>query len=235
MTAALKTPLGRSLNLFAERKVTNAIELLGKALPAQVTAVSGSIVTVKFLVNAPFALPTVTIPLFGPEYIRYPIQKGCQGVVFPSDVRLGGITGLGSGTPDLTLPANLSSLVFFPVANANWSATDDPNKLVLYGPDGVVIRTVDSTCKITIDSNGVTVVLPAGKPMTVNGQLIVTGGMQLDGSITAVGGGTFAGNLETSGDIVAGKGGADQVGLQTHDHGGVQTGSGTSGPPTPGT
>ena len=48
---------------------------------------------------------------------------------------------------------------------------------------------------------------------------------------TPVGGGAFAvnGNITATGSIIAGKGGADQVGLQTHTH--PSNGS----PPTPGT
>lgn len=39
------------------------------------------------------------------------------------------------------------------------------------------------------------------------------------------------GNLYVSGNIIAGYNGTDQVGVQTHKHSGVQTGSGDSGPP----
>lgn len=58
--------------------------------------------------------------------------------------------------------------------------------------------------------------------------IILQGNLQLSGSIEAVGGGTYAGNIATTGTITAGKGGADQVGLQTHEHTGNNT------PPTPG-
>lgn len=43
------------------------------------------------------------------------------------------------------------------------------------------------------------------------------------------------GNITATGDITAGQGGADQVGLRTHKHGGVTTGAGTTLSPTPGT
>ena len=45
----------------------------------------------------------------------------------------------------------------------------------------------------------------------------------------------FSGDVRVTGEATAGYGTGDQVGLQTHTHGGVQTGGGTSGPPTPGT
>jgi hypothetical protein len=156
---AQKTPLARSLNLFAENKIRDAIQLLGKALPASVVAVSGSIVTVKFEVNAaPFTLPRVTIPLFGPEYIRYPIQVGDKGMVIPADARLGGISGLGKGIASLALPANLSSLIFMPIANANWDASEDPNKIVLYGPNGAVLRSKSGSASVTVTDSEVQIV-----------------------------------------------------------------------------
>ena len=60
------------------------------------------------------------------------------------------------------------------------------------------------------DANGITATPISGKPFKV------------------------AGNLQVTGTITSGEGGGDQVSLQTHTHSGVQTGGGTSGPPTPG-
>lgn len=128
---AQKVPFQVSMNRFAEKKAADAIQVLGKSLPASVVSVDGAIVTVKFeLTNIPFTLPNVTIPLFGPSYIRYPIQKGDAGVVIAVDARIGGISGLGSGTADLTAPANLSALFFMPIGNANWDSVT-PGALVL--------------------------------------------------------------------------------------------------------
>lgn len=168
MDLSQKLPMARSLNRVAEQQASNAIQLLGKALPAEVVSVAGSIVTVKFLVQSSYNLNQVTVPVAGSEYIRLPIQVGSLGVVFPADAFLGGVTGLGSGVASLTMPANLSSLVYFPLGNKNFSATDDPRKLVLYGPDGAVLRTADSSVKLTVDANGVTVVIPIGKNFKIN-------------------------------------------------------------------
>lgn len=166
---AQKTPLSRSLNLVAESMASQAIQLLGKALPCSVLAVSGSIVTVGFeLTNIPFTLPSVTVPMFGPEYIRYPTQVGDLGVVFPIDTYLGGISGLGGGVADLSMRANLSSLVFFPVGNKNWSAPTDPNKIELYGPDGAILRTKDNTSALTVSETGMIAKIPAGDTMVIN-------------------------------------------------------------------
>lgn len=162
-----KLPFVVSLNAAIERKVQDAIQLLGKALPASVVSVSNSIVTVKFEINSAFTLPNVAVPLAGPQYIRYPIQVGDPGVVLPADAYLGGVSGMGGGVADLSIPANLSALVFLPIANKNWTATDDPNAIVLYGPDGSIIRTTSGTCKVAVNSSGVTITLPSGKSVVI--------------------------------------------------------------------
>lgn len=63
----------------------------------------------------------------------------------------------------------------------------------------------------------------------VSGNFTVEGNLLLGGSIEASAGGTYAGNIKTSGNVIAGFGGGDQVGLQTHEHTANNT------PPTPGT
>jgi hypothetical protein len=199
---AQKVWIGESLNRIAYEKANRAINLTGKALPCSVVSVNGPIVTVNFLVNStPNTIPNLSLPMFGPQYIRYPTQVGDLGVVFPCDVAIGVVSGLGNtATPTLGLPGNLQSLVFFPIGNANWSVTDDPNAVVIYGPDGVIIRDTAKSVTVTVKSG----------TMTVNGNLIVTGNITYDS-------------------------GSSSIGLATHTHSGITTGSGNSGPPTPGT
>lgn len=166
---AQKTPYARAINQFAEQKVLDAIQTLGKALPCHVVAIAGSIVTVQFdITNTPFTLPNVTCPMFGPEYIRYPTQVGDLGVVISADCYIGGVSGLGGGVADLSLQSNLSTLIFFPIANANWSTTDNADALVLYGPDGVIIRPTDKSNILTVDTTNVRTsgVLQAGNGAT---------------------------------------------------------------------
>lgn len=148
---AQKTPLAVSLDRLGNVKAADAIGQLGKALPCSVVSVSGSIVTVKFEVQSGYTLPNITCPVFGPQYIRYPLQVGDKGVVFPADAYLGGVSGLGGGVASLTTPGNLSALVFFPIGNATWSAPDDPNAVVIYGPTGVIIRMADES--VVLDLN----------------------------------------------------------------------------------
>ncbi len=158
MPSAQKTPLAPSLNRFAERKALDAIQSTGRALPCHVTAISGAIVTVAFDVTGPYTLPQVTMPLFGPEYIRYPIQIGDKGISIPTDAYLGPTSGLGSGASDITMPqANLANLAFLPVGNKNWSSVD-PNAVTVYGPNGVVLRNTDATSSITLLPTGIAVI-----------------------------------------------------------------------------
>ena len=178
-TNSQKIWIGSSLNRIASNAAQEAIGLTGKALPCSVLAVMGSIVTVNFLVNAtPNLLPPLTVPVFGPEYIRYPIQIGGRGVVFPTDVQIGVASGIGNtATPTLGLPGNLSgsALVFFPIGNATWTPPDDPNALVLYGPDGVIIRDVGKTVTMKVNAGVV----------AITGNLAVSGTITWGGSVVA--------------------------------------------------
>lgn len=157
---AQKTPLNRSLNKIAQTRIAQALQLLGRALPSQVVSVgpSNSIVTVSINVQTDLTLPQITIPVAMPEYIRLPLQPGDFGLTIPSDVLLGASTGLGQGVPLLSSqPANLQGLLFLPYGSANFSDTDDQNALVLYGPDGVIIRDKGSNCVWILTASGITV------------------------------------------------------------------------------
>lgn len=180
---AQKTHYGLAINQFAEKKIADAIQLLGKALPCSVFAVSGSIVTVSFdLSNIPFTLPNVTMPMFGPEYIRYPTQVGDLGVTMVVDAYLGGVSGLGGGSANLLLHANLSTLFFMPVSSKNWTRTDDPNAVVIYGPDGTIIRDTAGKSKVTVNPNSGVTAATGGDQTNVNAGT----GLQVTGSTAKV-------------------------------------------------
>lgn len=205
---AQKTPFLRTINEFAERKAADAIQLLGKALPASVVSVSNSIVTVKFELNTTFTLPQVTVPIATSQYRREPTQVGDLGIVRPADVRIGGITGLGSGVADFTLPANLAALVWEPVANSKWTATDDPNAYVIYGPNGVILRDTGSNCTFLLNQTLVTITGKDTATLQVgsNSITISSSGVDIQGTLTINGQAYLA-----------------------HAHTGVTTGTGTSG------
>ena len=136
-------------------------------MPCHVKAVDGAIVTVSFDIvstdpNQPVTLPDVTCPIFGPEYIRYPIQVGDLGVVIPIDFYIGGVSGLGGGVANFTQRGNLSTLVFFPIGNANWTASDDANALVMYGPDGVILRPENTKDLVKVEPGKITLSINNG-------------------------------------------------------------------------
>ncbi len=216
-----KTPLAFSLEIAAQRKVQDAIALTGRSLPAQVVSVdgTGTIVTVKLLVQTKlFTLPNIQCPVATSQFARAPIGPGVQGVVWSMDTYIGGVTGLGGGNADLSLPGNLSALVFIPVGNAGFSPTDDPNAYVLYGPDGVILRDSQSLIKLRLQPALAVLDLPAGVSFVINGNVIINGGLALGGRITSAIGGTYMQAIETAGGITAGFGTGDSVTLQGHTH-----------------
>lgn len=154
-----KVPLARTLNNFAIERALDAIELTGKALPASVVAVSGSIVTVKFEIQSnTITLPNVTIPKLESQWMRGPTQRGDQGLVVPSDVSLGAVSGLGGASAaTLNLVPNLSALGWLPVANSSWEM-DDSGKALINGPTGVILRTEDKAVTFTLNETTVTIV-----------------------------------------------------------------------------
>ena len=70
---------------------------------------------------------------------------------------------------------------------------------------------------LATSSTGIAATPATGTPFTVNGPLVVTGNLQLEGGIQSQTGGIYGGNLETSGNVIAGVGGGS-VGLLTHKH-----------------
>jgi hypothetical protein len=210
---AQKTPYAFSINEFAQAKVRAAIQLLGKSLPASVTAVNGSIVTVAFQVDAtPYTLPKVQVPLAGPEYIRYPTQIGDKGYVAAADVRLGGVTGLGSGLPKLNQPGNLSALVFVPLGSTNFSPTDDTQAVVIYGPNGVILRDTGKSTTLTLTPSGIVVTGQTTIKLQVGSSSVTisSSGVDIEGTLTINGHAYLA-----------------------HMHNGVQSGGSNSGPVVP--
>lgn len=228
-----RTPVVRSIQRAAQRKAEAAIELLGKALPCEVVSRTGSIVTVKFaLTDTPFNLPQVTIPIIGSEYIRVPVQPGCKGLTISADASLGAATGLGPATVGLALPANLTALVFVPIGNKSF-APEHPDHLELYGADGVLIKNKkDKDWYVELTSSGVTIsnadgsasIAWNGAAWEFKGPVVLNDAVQMNASITAIGGGTYGGDFVTSGSIKSG-----DIDLQDHHH----TAQGANAPTTP--
>ena len=162
---AQTTPFGLSQNRFARQKALDVIQQTGRSLPCTVTNVRASIVTVSFQISTVTLLP-VTIPIIGSEYVRLPIQIGCQGFTLASDAYLGGVSGLGGGVADLTQRANLTALVFAPIGNVNFSSVD-PNAVTIYGPNGVVMRDTGSDSVVTVTPGSI-VMVSNGNTLTLS-------------------------------------------------------------------
>ncbi|EJU5688652.1 hypothetical protein N4Y81_004716, partial [Salmonella enterica] len=172
MSLNKKLSFGGNMNNFADQKIAAAMQMAGKILPAEVVSQSGKMVTVTFLLrDIPYTLPQLTIPLFGPQYIRYPMQKGDKGIVIPADAYLGGVSGLGGGTADLTPPANLSALVFLPISNTEWENVDG-QVLTLYGPEGVTIRDAKSNTTFLLTPESITIATPEKFEVTVGSTVL---------------------------------------------------------------
>jgi hypothetical protein len=182
MNNAQKKPLSRTLSAFTQAKALDEIMKRGQALPGHVIAIAGAIVTVAFDV-ADIRLPQAIMPLFGPEYIRYPIKVGDLGVAFPASVYMGGVSGLGGGIADTTLRGNLSTLVWFPCGNANWP-TVDPLTTTLYAPHGVVLQdTPTVTASAVVGQSNVTINANTTITLAVGAHSIVinSSGVTIDG------------------------------------------------------
>lgn len=169
MTISQRLNFAKSMNNFAEVKIAEAMELVGKVLPATVVSQSGKMITVSFsLTNIPFTLPQVTIPLFGPEYVRYPMQPGDRGIVIPADTYIGGMSGLGGGVADLTQPTNLSALVYLPISNTEWQDVDG-QVVTVYGPEGVTLRDSGSNTTFLLKPDSIAISTPDSFTVTVGG------------------------------------------------------------------
>lgn len=223
--------LQKTTNQVGISRAKQVIEQTGKALPCRVVSVSGSIVTVAFEVNAsPLTLPNITIPKAESPWIRMPTQVGDKGMTIPSDVYLGGVSGLGSGTASLAPVGNLSALVFVPVSNKA-SPPVDQNAAQVQGPNGAIIQTTTgTTSKIVTDQNGTTVTYGSNTITINSSEIVLTAGgssITINSSGIAFHGAVTGDSTATFTDDVKGAG----ISLQTHVHSGVTSGGSNSGPP----
>lgn len=219
---AQKTYLARSLQRFTKGKVADGIQLQGKAFPVSIVTVNNWSVVVKFEVDAaPFTLPNIEVPLSNSLYERPPLQIGDKGWVRPADVRLGAISGLGSGTADLSLPANLAALVFEPISNANWDAPPDKNAYLIQGPNGFILRDVGNDYSIIGNDTNITIKYGSSTTLVVDSDTI---------SMTASGNSIV---VDPSGVAITGALTINGAPYLAHMHTTVMTGTDISGPVSP--
>ncbi|MDR8399213.1 phage baseplate protein [Paraburkholderia sp. USG1] len=235
----LKTPLVTTLPFGVRGQIDDALQLLGKGLPCHVIEAAGPLITVAFDVTSLFTLPQITVPLFGPEYIRYPIQPGDKGYVIPVECPVGFSSGQASSPPDLSAPGNLEALYFQPIGNAKWQ-TVDGQAVVIYGPNGVTLRDTNSgavivlhpaeitvtigSCTITMDAS--TISMNAPSKITLTAPEIELDGQMTQG--TSAGGypATLQGPVTVVNDVTAAG-----TSVHGHVHGGVTTGGDDTGTP----
>lgn len=200
MSSQQKLPLVKTLSVFGQRKALDEIEKRGHALPGHVVSVNGPFVTVNFDLED-VTLPQLTLPLPWPEYVRLPIQENDRGYAFPTMAYLGGVTGQGGKARLASLQGNLSTLTWFPIANKSWG-TVDPNAVVLYGPNGVVLKDSAGHTTATLTPSGLVVTAQTSITFQVGSKSIV---------------------INSSGVTIEGKQ------WLAHEHSGVQTGGGNTG------
>ncbi|EPF4805280.1 hypothetical protein ACSSF6_000341 [Escherichia coli] len=223
-----KLNFASSMNRFTERKIENAFQKSGKVLPASVVKQTGNMITVSFeLRDIPYVLPQVTIPLFGPQYIRYPMQPGDKGIVIPADTYIGGVSGQGGGIADMTPPANLSALVFLPISNTEWQGVDG-QVVTVYGPEGVTLRDSGSNTTFLLKPDSIAISTPDSFTVTVGGTVF-----SLTGSKWSLSG--QAGHLQdsvasTSPAIMHAGWQSLLTWLNSHEHSNGNDGNDTGGP-----
>lgn len=224
MSIEQKIPLTQTLNLLTDRKIQDAFQAQGRQFPCHVVSAQGSIVTVAFDISLPNkTLPNITVPVFGPQYIRYPLQPNDQGFLIAADATLSFNSGLNQGKAagaDNTNWGNMSQLMFMPIGNKNWFSVDG-NVLFMYGPNGVELTTKNRDCTLILTSTGVAINLNGGNLTVSNGNVTMTGNLTVDGSITGLNGMAITGAATNNGTNIG----------STHVHGGVQAGGSNTSTP----
>lgn len=90
------------------------------------------------------------------------------------------------------------------------------NSVVLSSTGTTITDSVGNV--VSMAAGGITLTPVAPMPVTVMGNLIVQGNIELSGAFEAIGGGTYVGDLKTTGDVIAKFGTPASVGLSTHTH-----------------
>lgn len=156
-------------------------------------------------INGPFLknVPVKTIG-GGGFAVYFPLQKGDTGWVMFADKDISIFRQSRKISPPNTYRQHdLADAVFIPdVMNTPQVAEDDKSKLVL--------QTLSGGIKLTLDSAGI----------NIKGNTAIDGNLTVSGKIEA------SGDITSGGDIVAGT-----ISLKQHIHGGVTSGSGTTGTP----
>lgn len=179
-----KRPFSDSMNRFSEAKALEQIHMTGRALPCSfISWVSEGIALVKFEISSTFTLQKIKAPIYGAQYVRYPIQAGEKGLLIPAAASIASISGQSAGTATLAQPANLSALTFLPIGNTEWQAVDH-SVVTMYGPEGVTLRDSSSASTFLLTPESITIVTPSSFKATVGSTVLelTPAGWSLTGS-----------------------------------------------------
>jgi Phage protein Gp138 N-terminal domain len=168
-------------------------------------------------------IPKAVISYIGDKNFIFtlPCVQGTEGLLVFADRCIDGWWQNGGIQPQMEpRQHDVTDAFFFPGARSK------PNAVQNINATSAELRTISGNTKITFDdTNGI----------VITGKSKIIGTLEVTQAITADAGVAVTGQLTATQNIIAGKGGGDQVGLQTHTHSGVTTGAGVSGAPTPGT
>lgn len=199
----IHNPIFKSLNDIARNESVTSRNAQGHIIPATVESFDGTLAVVNIEVSSENNYPQITVPLLRSEYIRFPIQKGCRGILIPLYVNIDHIIGLGLVAPTMKMGFNFQNMAFLPIASVTQPEIKNNNTLVLYGEsDGVKIQTKDGSTHITVNHN--TVAVTASKielngNVTVKNKLTVNGNVDIKGTLT-VGGTEFKSHTHSNGN-----------------------------------
>ncbi|MCA1920977.1 phage baseplate protein [Buttiauxella noackiae] len=228
MSDSQKFPFIRAMSNMVQTQNDDRVAISGRSLPCHVVGVKGQIVTVQFdMLPDGTQYPQITIPIATFPYIRFPIQKGDKGVTVAADVSLRGISGLGTGIASNSFTASLTPLFFVPLSSAGWTAVD-PDKIVLYGPTGAILKTADEKSSVTVEPGKITEKADAihmeAKDIYLKGIIHLNGTIVQDADQMSGTTATLLGPLNVKDDVTAG-----EVSLLNHGHDvkNVQGGSST--------
>lgn len=172
------TPFARSLQRFTSTVSRAATRILGQSVPATLAEISGPIVKVNFEVTHANLPGMVEMPVLGSRYYRPPYQSGEKGFALSADYFMGGMSGLGGGTADLSQRGNLATAAWTPVGNKSWPGVDPDTNVVTGGPNGITLRDSESPGATITLQNDAIVLSCGGHNITID-----SAGVIIDGRI----------------------------------------------------
>lgn len=158
----------------------------------------------------------------GGFFLRFPLRPGDFGWIKANDRDISLILQSQGGEdwPNTERLHSFSDAVFIPDTVRDW-AIDEADSAA------VVLQSTDGTTKISIADGTVTIAAPTvaiqAEALTIDADVTITGAVDSTGGLVLSGDVEITGALTNNGVNVG----------STHTHGGVEPGSGQSGPPTP--